>query len=157
MTKDYQTAISGSGSKRSAEPVRRLTPDELGIPENSEAKSEGTSWEKLYEEAMSAVEQSEVEAARGCAVLDSEGIVWTAATVKTTSESVHSTRVAVLCAASNGDLPITKMVLDTDGDQQLCGSCRELLYELSEGEADVRIVDDRNQSQQYSISDLLPK
>lgn len=157
MTKDYQTTISGSGSKRSAEPVRRLTPEELGIPEDSEAEPADTSWEKLQDAAVDVAEQTETEAASGCAVLDSEGIVWTAATVETTSESIHAMRVAVLCAASNGDLPITKMVLNTDGDQQLCGSCRELLYELSEGEADVRIIDDRNQWQQYSISELLPK
>lgn len=156
MSKDYQTTISGSGSKRSAEPVRRLTPGELGIPEGTGVESENTSWENLQEAAVDVAEEGEIEAAGGSAVLDSEGSVWTANRIETDSESIHPTRVAILSAVSNGETPITKVVLYTGRDQNLCGSCRELIHEFSEGDAEVRVMDG-SKSQQYSISELLPK
>jgi cytidine deaminase len=38
-----------------------------------------------------------------------------------------------------------------------CGSCRELLYEFSNGEAEIRLVDPAEGLEQQTIDELLPQ
>jgi cytidine deaminase len=159
MSKDYQTTVSNTRSQRSAEKIRKLTPEELGLPlpDDSESDTDDVSWEEMHEEAMSTMEQIDSDT-NVCAVLDSENNIQTGVTVEIPSEVIHAERVAVLSILSDGELPIEKMVLYMHGEGGFCGSCRELLHEFSNGKAEVRLVGAvGGTDQHYAINELLPK
>lgn len=159
MSENYQTSVSSSGSQRSAEKVRRLTPDQLGLslPDGSESESADVSWEEIQEEAVSAIEQAEAKGVNGCAVLTSERVIQTGTTIETPSETIHAVRVAALSAVAEGQTSIEKVALHMNRESGFCGSCRQLLYDLSDGNAEVRLIDTVGQISQYSINELLPK
>jgi len=159
MSEDYQTTVSSIGTHRSAEKVRKLSPEELGLPlpDDSESDTDDISWGEMHDEAMSTLEEVGSDA-DVCAVLDSGNNVQTGITVEIPSEVIHAERVAILSALSDGELLIEKMILYMNGESRFCGSCRELLHEFSNGEAEVRLVDTvGGADQHHTIDELLPQ
>jgi cytidine deaminase len=157
MSDDYQTTVTNTGSQRSAEKVRHLSPEQLNLPlpDDVESDDEDVSWEKLQEEAVNVGKRSDDDSV-GCAVLDSNGDIYTGVTLETSSETIHAAEVATLSAVSNREASVDKAVVYTDGEESLCGSCRQLLYDFSDGEAEIRLTGSVEEIEQYSIRELLP-
>lgn len=157
MSDDYQTTVSNTGSQRSAEKVRNLSPEQLdlALPENTEQNDDDVSWEDLQEEAVSSAEQHS-DGSDGCAVLNSNGDVYTGFTLDTSSRTIHAPEIAIISAVADGQTTVDKAVFYTDADESLCGSCRQLLYEFSNRNSEVRLSSSLGETDQYSIQELLP-
>jgi cytidine deaminase len=157
MSEDYQTTVTNTGSQRSAEKVRKLSPEQLNLslPNNTKSESKNISWKKLQEEAVNVGKRSDDDSV-GCAVLDSNGDIYTGVTLKTPSETIHAAEVATLSAVSNGEASVDKAVVYTNNEESLCGSCRQLLYDFSDGEAEIRLTGSIEEVEQCSIRKLLP-
>lgn len=157
MSDDYQTTVSSTGSQRSVEKIRNLSPEQLNLPlpENSEPDDNDVSWEELQEEAVNSARRHSDDS-RACAVLNSNEDIHTGVTLETSSRTVHAPVVASLSAVADGEKTIEKFVIYTDSDEKLCGHCRQLLYDFSEGKAEVRVTSSVGEIMEYNIQDLLP-
>jgi cytidine deaminase len=157
MSDEYQTRVSSTGSQRSAEKVRHLTPEQLNLslPEDAGSDDEDVSWEEVQKRAVEAAENVE-GSSEGCAVVDSTENIHTGAALETSSEKIHSVRTAILSAVSDGETVVDKVVVHSDGEKELCGSCRQLIHDFSEGEAAVRISSSIGETEHHDIEELLP-
>lgn len=157
MSDNYQTTVSNTGSQRSAKKVRNLSPEQLdlALPEDTESNDDTVSWKELQEEAVSSAEQHN-DGSEGSSVLDSNGNVYTGFTLETSSRIIHAPEIAIISAVADGQTTVDKAVVYTDDVENLCGSCRQLLYELSDGNAEVRLSSSLGETEQYSIEELLP-
>jgi cytidine deaminase len=157
MSDGYQTTVSNTGSQRSAEKVRNLSPEQLdlALPEDTESSDSTVSWEELQKEAVSSAEQHS-DGSEGSAVLDSNGDVHTGFTLETPSRIIHAPEIAIISAVADGLTTVDKAVVYTDDGENLCGSCRQLLYEFSDGNAEIRLSNSLGETEQYDIEELLP-
>lgn len=157
MSDGYQTTVSNTGSQRSAEKVRNLSPEQLdlALPEDTESSDSTVSWEELQKEAVSSAEQHS-NGSEGSAVLDSNGDVHTGFTLETPSRIIHAPEIAIISAVADGLTTVDKAVVYTDDGENLCGSCRQLLYEFSDGNAEIRLSNSLGETEQYDIEELLP-
>jgi len=157
MSDGYQTTVSNTGSQRSAEKVRNLSPEQLdlALPEDTESSDSTVSWEELQKEAVSSAEQHS-DGSEGSAVLDSNGDVHTGFTIETPSRIIHAPEIAIISAVADGLTTVDKAVVYTDDGENLCGSCRQLLYEFSDGNAEIRLSNSLGETEQYDIEELLP-
>lgn len=157
MSDEYQTRVSSTGSQRSAEKVRHLTPEQLdlSLPEDADLDDKDVSWKEVQKKAVEAVENAD-DGSEGCAVVDSTENIHTGVTLETSSEKIHSVRTAVLSAVSDGEIMVDKVVVHSDGKKELCGTCRQLIYDFSDGEAEIRVSSSIGETEHYDIEELLP-
>jgi len=157
MSDEYQTRVSSTGSQRSAEKVRSLTPEQLdlSLPEDAGSDDEDISWEEVQKRAVEAAENID-DSSEGCAVVDSTENIHTGVTLETSSEKIHCVRTAILSAVSEDETVVDKVVVHSEGEKDLCGSCRQLIHDFSEGEAAVRISSSIGETEHYDIEELLP-
>jgi hypothetical protein len=87
---------------------------------------------------------------------DSTENIHTGVTLETSSEKIHSVRTAVLSAVSDGEIMVNKVVVHSDGKKELCGICRQLIYDFSDGEAEIRVSSSIGETEHYDIEELLP-
>ncbi len=152
MTEHKQTQLRVQNSKRSPRKIRRLTPEELGIPSGEEPDDEGSRWESLQESAEEVATESEV----GVAIRTENGTVSTGTRLEQgESRVVHALEFAIWKGFEKEKSSIVDVVVVADDiDHIPCGRCLQTLLDYSSDEgATIQIVND-NEVEEYTLSDL---
>ena len=152
MSEHEQTKLRVQNSKRSPRKIRRLTPEELGIPSGEDPDDEGGRWESLQESAEEVATGSDV----GVAVRTENGFISTGTRLdQGVSRSVHPLEFAVWKGFEKDQSPIVDVVVTGDNDGVPCGRCLQTLLDYScDGGATIQIVTG-DEVEEYTIGDLL--
>lgn len=151
MTK--QTRLGIQNSKRSPRKVRKLSPEELGIPTGPEGgQSEEDPWEELRSEAASVASGS----GTGAAVRTNNGSVVTGISLDGgASRDVHALELAVWKGYEATQSPVVDVaIMDLSMDIP-CGRCLQVLADYTEDQRVTIQVTDGNSVSEYSLAELL--
>lgn len=154
MTDHTQTKLGIQNSHRSPAKVRRLSPDQLGIPTgNVGDQDEESEWESLRETALKAGDGSS-----GAAVRTEDGTAASGTNLsKGASQPVHPLELAVWKAYDASDSPVVDVALvSEDIDTVPCGRCLQVLSDYSADETVSIQITDGNEIVEHSLTDLLP-
>lgn len=156
MTDYTQTKLSIQNSHCSPAKVRRLTPDQLGIPsgEQDEGDDENRS-ETLRQKALEAANDEDI----GAAICTDDGDIVSASRLsKGTSHEIHALELAVWKGYDETEAPIVEAAVASDNTETLpCGRCLQVLSDYSiDTEVSIWATGDEN-IEEYSLNDLLPQ
>lgn len=156
MTDYTQTKLSIQNSHRSATKVRRLTPEQMGIPsgEQDEVDDDDRS-ETLREAALEAAKKTEI----GAAVLTDDGTISSGSRLSNgSSHEVHALELAVWKGYDETRTPVIEAAIAVDNVATCpCGRCLEVLLDFSEGAEISLWISYGERADEYSLSDLLPR
>lgn len=142
MTEYVQTQLGVENRLRSAAKVRRLTPEQLGIPSGeSGAQTAEDKWDVLVDAARDALGEGDIAAA----VRTEDGTVATGIRLEAgQSHPVHALELAVWKAYSESESPVVKaVVVSDDGDTAMCGRCLQVVRDFSlQVTPTVRMIDE---------------
>ena len=156
MTDHTQTKLSIQNSHRSPVKVRRLTPDQLGIP--SGEQDEGDDEDRLKTLREKAIEAANNEG-NGAAICTGDGNIVSASRLsKGTSHEIHALELAVWKGYDEAEAPIVEAAVASDNTKILpCGRCLQVLSDYSvDTEISIWVTGEENMAE-YSLSDLLPQ
>jgi cytidine deaminase len=164
MTDSFQSQLNAETLLRSAEKVRRLSPDDIGVdvPEESQdSLSESDQWEQLQTAAADAAEHGLGDGPRvGCAILAEDETVWTGTSIQQMEESIHAVRLVVFKAVSKGVTEFDKVAVYSDasnvGVVGLCGSCLQTLSAFVETDINLRLINAAGEIEDRTLSELYP-
>ena len=156
MTDYTQTKLSIQNSHRSPAKVRRLTPEQMGIPsgEQDEADDDDRS-ETLRVTALEAADETEI----GAAVRTDDGTISPGSLLSMgSSQEVHPLELAVWKGYDDTRTPIVEAAIAVgDVDTHPCGRCLQVLSDFSKDTEISLWITDGDSAEEYSLPDLLPK
>lgn len=152
-----QATLGSPSQVRSAQKVRQLTIEDLGIPLSDQ--DEDISDQLLEEAGTIATNTVGNGPDRGAAVLTPEGNIYAAARIETPDQrqTSHALELAIKRALSDGNRRVTEAtVLSTDGDVSVCGGCRELIGAFAVDDTVVHGVLDGEEVFTATVGEILP-
>ncbi|WP_135822934.1 hypothetical protein [Halostella litorea] len=153
MTEHTQTQLGIRNTHRTPTKIRRLTPDQLGIPSSGDDQDEETRWESLREKAFEAKDESDV----GVAVRTEDGSVWAGTRLtKGMSHDVHPLELAVWKGFDSTKQPIVGVAVADEEMSSPCGRCLQVLKDYSSEDEVIIHITDGEQVEETALTDLLP-
>ena len=146
--------LSVQNSLRTPVKVRRLNPDQLGIPSGGQEKQDD---EDRLESLQKIAKEAAKEAGVGAAVRTDDGTVSSGSRLsKGSSHEVHALELAVWKGFDKTRSPVIEVALSSeDADELPCGRCLGVLSDYS-SDAEVSIwITGGDNTEEYSLSELL--
>ena len=164
MSESFQSQLNAETLIRSAETVRRLSPEDLGVAtpaESQDSLTESEQWEQLHTAAADATEHAKGDGPRvGCAILAGDETVWTGTAIHQAEESIHAVRLAVFKAVSEGVTQFDKVAVYADaadvGVVGLCGSCLQTLSTFADADTPIQLVNSAGEIEEHRLDKLYP-
>jgi len=152
MTDHTQTQLGIRNTHRTPTKIRRLTPDQLGIPSGGDERDEETRWESLREKAFEAKGESGV----GVAVRTEDGSVWAGTRLtKGMSHDVHPLELAVWKGFDSTKQPIVGVAVADEEMSSPCGRCLQVLKDYSSEDEVIIHITNGEQVEETALTDLL--
>jgi len=156
MTDFTQTKLSIQNSHRSPTKVRRLTPDQMGIPSGKQDEGDDENRSKiLRQKAMEAANNGSI----GAAICTDDGKIASASRLsKGASQQIHALELAVWKGYDETESPIIEAAVASDNAEKLpCGRCLQVLSDYSSDmEISIWATEDET-TEEYSLNNLLPR
>jgi cytidine deaminase len=94
----------------------------------------------------------------GCALLTSDGSLYTGCTIENASYggTICAERVAILKAVSDKKMKITKLYVFTKVGWPPCGMCRQVMSEFADDDMEVIIGNEAGHETKMKFKDLMP-
>lgn len=155
MTDHTQTKLGIQNSHRSLVKIRKLTPEQLGIPSgDQEDVDEDNRSETLRETALEAAKKAKI----GAAVRTDNGDVSTGSRLSSgVSRDIHALELAVWKGYDETRSPVAEAAIAVENTENVpCSRCLGVLSDYSV-DRDISLwIIDGNDVEKYLLSDLLP-
>jgi cytidine deaminase len=153
MTDHTQTQLGIRNTHRTPTKIRRLTPDQLGIPSGGDEQDEETRWESLREKAFEAKGESDV----GAAVRTEDGSVWAGTRLtEGVSQDVHPLELAVWKGFDSTKQPVVGVAVADEEMSSPCGRCLQVLKDYSSEDDVIIHITNGERVEETALIDLLP-
>lgn len=156
MTDYTQTKLSIQNSHRSPAKVRRLTPEQMGIPSGEQDEGDDENRSKtLRQKAIEAANDGGI----GAAICTDDGDIVSASLLsKGASQEIHALELAVWKGYDETESPIVEAAVSSDNTDTLpCGRCLQVLSDYScDTDISIWTTGDEN-TEEYSLNNLLPR
>lgn len=152
MNDPTQTKLGVQNTKRSSSKVRRLSPEQLGIPvgPGAESQDEEERWEALRSAA------ADVDPNVGVAVRTADGDIVTGTGLsKGSSHDVHALEMAVWKGYEASRSPIVDVAVVGQSSDVPCGRCLQVLADYAKDRNTTVQVTDGESISEYSVAELI--